>query len=300
MNWVGFPGLGIDKIEIMPYFSIFGFKVYWYGALIALGMVLAMVYGMKNSKKFGVDSDKMIDVVIVGIISGIVGARIYYVVFEWDTFKDNLGSIFDLRMGGLAIYGGIIFSVIFGGLACKWRKVNFLSMLDIAGIGFLLGQGIGRWGNFVNVEAFGSHTDLPWGMIGNKIPSSMGPVHPTFLYESLWCLLGFLLLVLYVKHRKFDGQIFLMYLAWYGFERMFVEGLRTDSLWLVPGVIRVSQLLSIILFIGATAVLLYILFYYMKKNPDKNYLYVKSDEWKNLMKEKAEKKEGKVTDGKNN
>lgn len=290
MNWVGFPDLGIDKIEFYPYISVFGFEIYIYGIIIAIGMGLAMIYGFKKATNFGIDSDKMTDVVIFGIIGGIVGARLYYVIFSWDIFKDDIWSIFDLRSGGLAIYGGIIGAILVGGIACKIKKLPFLPMLDIAGIGFLLGQGIGRWGNFFNVEAYGGHTELPWGMIGNKIPDSIAPVHPTFLYESIWCLLGFILLSIYAKRRKFDGEIFLLYLCWYGFERFFVEGLRTDSLWLVEDVIRVSQALSAVLFVLAVATLLFIRFYIMKKYPKRDYLYVQTEVWQKSLIEKEKQK----------
>lgn len=298
MNWVGFPDLGIDKIEFYPYISIFGFEVYIYGIIIAIGMGLAMVYGFKKAGNFGIDSDKMTDVVIFGIIGGIVGARIYYVIFSWDVFKDNIWSIFDLRSGGLAIYGGIIGAILVGGIACKIKKLPLLPMLDIAGIGFLLGQGIGRWGNFFNVEAYGGHTELPWGMIGNKIPDSIAPVHPTFLYESIWCLLGFILLSIYAKRRKFDGEVFLLYLCWYGFERFFVEGLRTDSLWLIEDVIRVSQALSAVLFVLAVATLLFIRFYIMKKYPKRDYLYVQTEVWqKSLIEKEKQKRERRMKYG---
>ncbi len=280
MNWVGFPKLGIDKINISPYINVFGFNIYWYGVIIALGMSLAVLYAFFNANKFGVDKNKMIDVVIVGIVCGIVGARIYYVIFSLDNFSDNFWKIFDLRTGGLAIYGGIIFAFASGFLVCRYKKIKFLPLADMTSIGFLLGQGIGRWGNFMNIEAYGSHTDLPWGMTSNEIPINIQPVHPTFLYESIWCILGFILFNLLLRYRKFDGQVVLMYMAWYGFERFFVEGLRTDSLWLVPNVIRVSQLISIILFIVSVILLIYIQFFYIKKHGDREYLYVNTNEWK--------------------
>lgn len=286
MNWVGFPKLGIDRIDICPYINVFEFNIYWYGIIIALGMSLAVLYAFFNSNKFGVDKNKMIDVIIVGIIVGICGARLYYVIFSFDYFSDNLWKIFDLRTGGLAIYGGVIFAFVSGFLVCKYKKIKFLPLADMASIGFLLGQGIGRWGNFMNIEAYGSHTDLPWGMTSNEIPINLQPVHPTFLYESIWCILGFILFNLLLRYRKFDGQVVLMYMVWYGFERFFVEGLRTDSLWLVPNVIRVSQLISIILFVVSVVLLLYIQFFYMKKHSDREYLYVNTNEWKESLSKK--------------
>lgn len=283
MNWVGFPQLGIDKLYISPYIDVFGFNIYWYGIIIAIGMSLAVLYAFFNAHKFGINKDKMIDVIIIGIVFGICGARLYYVIFSFDSFSDNFWKIFDLRTGGLAIYGGIICAFISGFCACKYKKIKFLPLADIASIGFLLGQGIGRWGNFVNIEAYGSHTDLPWGMTSNQIPVVIQPVHPTFLYESIWCILGFVIFNLLLKYRKFDGQVLLMYLTWYGFERFFVEGLRTDSLWLIPNVIRVSQFISIILFVFSITTLVYILFFYMKKHTDKEYLYVNTQEYKNSL-----------------
>lgn len=286
MNWVGFPKLGIDKINISPYIDIFGFNIYWYGVIIALGMSLAILYAFFNANKFGVDKNKMIDVVIVGIICGIVGARVYYVIFSLDNFSGNFWKIFDLRTGGLAIYGGIIFAFVSGFLVCRYKKIKFLPLADMTSIGFLLGQGIGRWGNFINIEAYGSHTDLPWGMTSNEIPINLQPVHPTFSYESIWCILGFILFNLLLRYRKFDGQVVLMYMAWYGFERFFVEGLRTDSLWLIPNVIRVSQFISIILFIVSVVLLIYIQFFYIKKHGDREYLYVNTNEWKESLSKK--------------
>lgn len=286
MNWVGFPKLGIDKINISPYIDIFGFNIYWYGVIIALGMSLAILYAFFNANKFGVDKNKMIDVVIVGIICGIVGARVYYVIFSLDNFSGNFWKIFDLRTGGLAIYGGIIFAFVSGFLVCRYKKIKFLPLADMTSIGFLLGQGIGRWGNFINIEAYGSHTDLPWGMTSNEIPINLQPVHPTFSYESIWCILGFILFNLLLRYRKFDGQVVLMYMAWYGFERFFVEGLRTDSLWLIPNFIRVSQFISIILFIVSVVLLIYIQFFYIKKHGDREYLYVNTNEWKESLSKK--------------
>lgn len=267
MNWVAFYGLGIDKIYFYPYITIFGFKIYWYGIIITCAILVALFYASKTAGKFGIDKSKLLDIVLLGIIGGIIGARAYYVIFSWNDFYMEPLSVFDLRSGGLAIYGGIFGALIAGFIGCRWKKVPFLPMLDLAALGFLLGQGIGRWGNFVNVEAYGGHTDLPWGMSGSNIPVSISPVHPTFLYESLWCILGFVLLNLYVKHRKFDGEIALIYLMWYGSERAVVESLRTDSLWLIPGVIKVSMLVSIILAVGALIIFLYM--YHRIKRPKK-------------------------------
>jgi len=273
-------------------FSIGDFSVAWYGIIIAIGFLLALVYGLRNAKRVGVLTDKMIDVVIGGIIGGIVGARLYYVIFSWETYQDNLLGIFQIWNGGLAIYGGIIGAVLVGFVMCKWRKVKFTSMLDLAAPGFLIGQGIGRWGNFVNIEAYGSNTDLPWAMWSEKIPndymqlsstpdsfSPYQPVHPCFLYESLWCIIGFFLIHFLVsKRRKFDGEVFLSYLAWYGLGRVFIEGLRTDSLML--GNLRVSQVLAGLLVAFAVAFII-IVRRKIARSGDEEYLklYVLTDAW---------------------
>lgn len=265
MNSVSFPGLGLH-LTFPSGFNIGEFRIYFYGVLIALGLLLAMIYALRNFRKVGVDPEKAIDAIIGGVVGGVVGARLYYVIFKWELFRDDLTHILDIRDGGLAIYGGLIGALAVGILVAKWRKIHIPALLDLVGVGFLLGQGIGRWGNFFNVEAFGNNTTLPWGMTGPKVVSYLTmhqaeleaigvkvdpnlPVHPTFFYESVWCLLGFFLLSLYVKHRKFDGEVFLMYLAYYGLERAFVEGLRTDSLML--GTVRVSRLLAIMLVLAS-------------------------------------------------
>lgn len=265
MHIVTFPKLGLE-FNINPVvFSVGDFSLNWYGLLIGIGILLAMLFATYNSKRFGVIADRLMDAALGGIIGGIIGARLYYVAFRWDTYKDDLMSIFKTWEGGLAIYGGIIGGLLVGALVCKWRKVKVLPALDLASMGFLIGQGIGRWGNFVNGEAFGSNTDLPWGMSGVRITQYLAdpsrvtgnvhpfePVHPCFLYESLWCLIGFALLYWYSKRRRFDGEILLMYLGWYGLGRVMIEGLRTDSLML--GQIRVSQLLAGLLVVASLLV----------------------------------------------
>ncbi|WP_449072881.1 prolipoprotein diacylglyceryl transferase [Ruminococcus sp.] len=263
-NEITFPKLGIDLHLDSTAFSIGGLDIQWYGILITLGLVLAMVYAFTQVKKYGLNPDRVMDCIIGGIIGGVVGARAYYVLLNWNNYAGDWKSILNIREGGLAIYGGIIGSLLAGLLVAKIRKVKFLPLLDIVGIGFLLGQGIGRWGNFFNQEAFGCNTNSIFGMSGGRIqewitdqyPSTTyfanfgtaldasQPVHPCFLYESVWCLLGFVLLALFAKKiRRYDGQIFLIYICWYGAERAVVEGLRTDSL--VIGNVRVSQILAI-------------------------------------------------------
>lgn len=302
---ISFPGLGLTfKIDPVA-FTLFGADFYWYGVIIAVGLALAILYAFSQMKRFGIDSNRAVDVIFVGTIAAIVGARLYYVAFQWDMFKDDLSSILFTRDGGMAIYGGIIGALIFGLLMCKIRKVKMLPMLDIAGLGLLIGQAIGRWGNFVNQEAFGGNTTLPWGMTSKTIQNyltihqaslqSQGmtvdptmPVHPCFLYESLWCALGFLLLHLYRKHRKFDGEMFLMYIGWYGFGRFVIEGLRTDSLML--GSIRISQLVALLCVIGAVVTILIIRSKKKRSNdPDFMPLYVDTAESKELLEKEQER-----------
>lgn len=242
-------GIAIDRVAFtIPGTSI---SIYWYGLLIALGILLAMIYGFKKMKSVGIDPDRATDAVIGGIIGAIVGARLYYIIFNTEGMK--LTDFFKIRDGGLAIYGGIIGAILVGGLIAKLRKLKLIALLDIVAPCFLIGQCIGRWGNFFNQEAFGTNTDAPWGMMSWTTASfianhdlidmdQFSAVHPCFLYESIWCLIGFIGLHLYFKHRKFDGEIFLLYSGWYGLGRFFIEGLRTDSLYI--GQIRVSQLVA--------------------------------------------------------
>ena len=225
---VQFPGLGLELTVNRVAFSIGNFDVYWYGIIIAAGMLLAMWYAFRHAPDFGIDGDRLVDVVFVGVVAGVICARAYYVIFAPFRYE-SFWQMIDIRQGGLAIYGGIIGAFVFGGLMAKLRKVPILPLFDLVGICFLIGQGIGRWANFVNAEAHGGETDLPWGM---TIDGGT-PVHPTFLYESLWNLIGFTLLHFYSKKKRaFAGEITLLYFAWYGFGRFFIEGLRTDSLYL--------------------------------------------------------------------
>ncbi|MBQ8550542.1 MAG: prolipoprotein diacylglyceryl transferase [Clostridia bacterium] len=230
-----------------------GWSVYWYGIIIATGFMLAIIYGMLNAKRMGVNSDRLLDVVIVATPVAILGARLYYIVFDPTL---TLADFFDFSGGGfsgLAIYGGVIGAFVSGALMCYLRKVNILNAFDLAAVGFLIGQGIGRWGNFINQEAFGTATGSSWfGMTSENVSMVLGEgvlAHPCFLYESIWCLTGALLLHLYSKKRVFSGQIILGYCVWYGLGRMFIEQLRTDSLFL-GGPLRISTLLSVVLFIG--------------------------------------------------
>lgn len=283
---VEFPNLfGGFQAIYSRYFSVFGINIYWYGVLIAVGVALAYFYAMhRMTKDFGIVKDRAFDVVFVATIGGFLCARIYYCVFR--TLDPNSGTKYNfitmfttIRDGGIAIYGGIIGAVLIGLLVCKIRKVNFFAMADIASLGFLIGQGIGRWGNFINQEAYGDVCSKDWlfGMTGTRIAEEIGSgsalVHPCFLYESAWCVLGFVLLHFYSKKlRTYDGEIALLYAAWYGFERMFVEGLRTDSLYL--GSIRISQLVAAVSFV--IALVLFIVFKILTKRSGKP-LYVNSE-----------------------
>ena len=264
MYHVEFPGLGWEFTLNPVAFELGGLTVRWYGILIAAGFLLALLYVMKNARRFGLNSDKLIDAVLVGLVTGLIGARLYYVIFyPGGKYINNPLLIFDITEGGFAIYGGIIGGILGGILVAKWRRQSIPAVLDIAVIGFLIGQGIGRWGNFMNQEAFGIETNLPWGMMSeNTLLAAGSPVHPCFLYESLWCLIGVLALHWFSKRRRYDGQVFLLYLVWYGLERGIVEGLRTDSLY-IPGIsLRVSQVLA---FATAAIGLLLLVYFHMKK-----------------------------------
>lgn len=270
---VEFSGLGLEFTLNRVAFSIGNFNVYWYGILIAAGLLLAMAFAFRYAPDFGINADRLVDVVAIGTVMAIICARIAYVAmapFEYESVWEML----DIREGGIAIYGGIIGAFVFGGLAAIWRKLPLRPLFDVVGMGFFIGQGIGRWGNFMNQEAFGCNTTLPWGMYsegtyryltnmqqtladqGITVDPSL-PVHPTFLYESLWCLFGFLVLFLYMKHRRFHGQLFLMYLFWYGLGRYWIEGLRTDSLLIGNTNLRFSQVVALITVAASLVLLIY-------------------------------------------
>ena len=301
---VTFPGLGWELELNRVAFSLFGMDFYWYGLLIAIGFICAITYATRKAKTVGLNADAMTDVVFGATIIGVIGARLYYVAFNWEYYSEDLTRIFDTRSGGLAIYGGIIFGFLAGWLLGKWKKVRFLPLADVASGGFLIAQSIGRWGNFMNVEAFGANTALPWGMGGPAVESYLAehqaelealgmsidptmPVHPTFFYESMWCLLGFLLMQWVIKHRKFDGECFLFYIGWYGAGRMIIEGLRTDSLIIGSTGIRVSQLVAVCAVIAAVCIWLLVR-KKLKKDPDSLPLYVTTEESKQLLEDKKE------------
>ena len=222
-------------------FNIFGISIRWYGILISLGMILATVITMKRSKNYGIHPDRILDLILIVIPSGVIGARLYYVLFNWDYYKGDFFKIINIRAGGLAIHGGLIAGILMAILLCIIWNIRILSIMDLGMPGVALAQAIGRWGNFLNKEAYGSPTDLPWAIVVEG-----QSVHPTFLYESLWNFGLFLFLILFEKRKKYDGQIFLLYGMLYSFARFFIEGLRTDSLMFQQ--FRVAQIVSAVIF----------------------------------------------------
>ena len=284
MGTVSFPGLGLECQLNRVAFHLGSWPVYWYGIIIAAGFLLAVVFCSRKAPQFGIRQDDIIDMLFFAVPLSIIGARLYYIIFYLDLYRREDGSLDFGAMvriwdGGLAIYGGVIAAVITLFVFCKVRKIKFLAFAALGVFGLLIGQMIGRWGNFVNIEAYGGPTDLPWRMGIYQYVDGVRQyveVHPTFLNESLWNLVGLGLLILIAKKwRKFDGQMFLSYFAWYGVGRGFIEGLRTDSLYFFNTPIRVSQVFGF-----ATAaisiVLLIVLLGFRKHDP--------ADLWVNQMK----------------
>lgn len=283
---IAFPHLGIYLENVDKEISIFGFEIAYYGIVICLGMLLGIILSSHIAKKEKFDTDVIWDFAIFAIIFSVIGARIYYVAFSWSYYKENLIKIFMLRQGGLAIFGGIIGGLITLFVYCKIKKLNYKSLADIAVFGLTLGQIIGRFGNFFNREAFGDYTDSLFAM---RLPlealrsqsdvtinhieamALMGEdvnfiqVHPTFLYESLWNLCLLIGMLLFRRHKKFEGQMTLIYLGGYGLGRFIIEGLRTDKLYIPNTNIPVSQMLGLILFIFSVAANVYILIFKRKK-----------------------------------
>jgi len=244
---ITFPMFGSNfAVSIPNTYTLFGHVFHWYGAIIALGFVLAYFYVTHRVKDFGMTADDIVNMLICAVPSAVVGARLYYVVFNYSLFKDNLADIFRIWTGGLAIYGAVIGALIAVKIFCKVKKTSFGAYLDIGSFGLLVGQVIGRWGNFINREAHGTETTIFCRMGITDASGVTTYFHPTFLYESLWNALGFMLLHIYSKkgRRSYDGEIFAMYVSWYGFGRMLIEGLRTDSLYLFNTGLRVSQVLA--------------------------------------------------------
>ena len=276
-----FEGLGI-AFNVSP--VAFG-SVAKYGLIIAIGYSIAVVMGGMRAYKWRMSIDAMLDIAIWGTLAGIIGARLYYVFSMWDYYSSHLGEIFQIWKGGLAIYGGLIAALIAAFIVCVVKKLSITNLLDLCAMSFLLAQGIGRWGNFFNQEAFGTNTTTAlFRMYSEKtrdyllsVQSDLAargvtvypdqPVHPTFLYESVLCIIGFIVCrIICNKFRKFRGEIFALYLVWYGAVRFFIEGIRTDSLYLGHTNIRVSQLVSAIMIIGGI-IWLILGFIYAKKNP---------------------------------
>ena len=260
MRKLSFPGLGIGEFQVNSVaFTLFGIDVAWYGVIIACGALLAILYVMWRAKQVGIKTDDVLDIALLTLPLGVVGARLYFVLMSLDSFH-SFWEIFDIRSGGLAIYGGILGGALGVFLMTRFKKISFFKMADLVCPAVMIGQILGRWGNFMNVEAYGSETTLPWRM-GIYSFGEWSYVHPTFLYESLWNLTGFILINTFYgwktkkTHQKYDGQIFLMVFTWYGFGRMLIEGLRTDSLYIGP--FRVSQVLGGIFFVVGFALLLY-------------------------------------------
>lgn len=265
---IAFPHLHIYLQNVPKTFSVFGFQIAFYGLIIGIGVMLGVLMAVHEAKVSGQNPDIYWDFAIYAIIFSILGARIYYVVFAWDTYKDNLLSVFNIRGGGLAIYGAVIGAFLTAGIYCYIKKVSFLQLCDTGVMGLILGQIIGRWGNFMNREAFGQYTDSllamrlpveavrPWD-ISESISANMAAgtnyiqVHPTFLYESFWNLLILGLLLLYRKHKKFQGEVTLLYLGGYGLGRCWIEGLRTDQLLIPHTQVAVSQVLAGVLVVFA-------------------------------------------------
>ena len=260
---ISFPMLGDWSIDPSASFTLFGHTFYWYGAIIAVGFILAMLYCARHCRRCGIKPDTLYDFLIWMIPLAIIGARLYYVIFQWSDYREHPLNAFKIWEGGLAIYGGVIAGILTGIVWCRKRKIPFGAMADVCAPGLLIGQCIGRWGNFINREAFGRET-AAFSRMGLTLPGQETVyVHPTFLYESLWNLVGLLLIVFVVsKARRFDGENTCFYFLWYGVGRFWIEGLRTDSLylfnWTIAGQpIRVSQVLSLVLMIAALAVLFY-------------------------------------------
>ena len=267
---IEFPNLGIYLADVGKSVTVFNFDIAFYGITIGIGMFMGILIASWQAKRIGVNPENVVDVAMYGIVFGIIGARIYYVAFSWDMYKDDLKSILNLREGGLAIYGGVIAAIITVIVFCKIKKLSAPQLFDTVGVGLVTGQAIGRWGNFFNREAFGEYTD---NLLAMRIPLDAVrksdvtelmrehmetidgvdfiQVHPTYLYESLWCVMVLVIMVLYTKHRKFDGEVFLIYLLGYGLGRVWIEGLRTDQLLLPVVGFPVSQLLAGVLIVGS-------------------------------------------------
>ena len=321
MNKVSFPGLGIGEMEISSIvFQVGSLKVTWYSLIITTGIFLAILYVHFRFKEAGLTVDDLIDFALFVVPSGIIGARLYYVIFKFSYYWEHPGQIFAIWNGGLAIYGGVIAGGLAAVLVAKHKKIKMLKILDMLAPAVMMAQSLGRWGNFANVEAFGGPTSLPWRMCSDKITRNLisnglvnaqeivglneGTVgaHPTFLYESLWNLIGFLVIyfvfVRKKKLHKIDGQIFYSYLIWYGLGRLWIEGLRTDSLYLIDGVIRVSQLVALLSLLAGIGLMIWGLRRYFKYGYGEMVLVIPRE--KKNGKNKANEKKEVIKNGTNN
>ncbi|MBR4030979.1 MAG: prolipoprotein diacylglyceryl transferase [Clostridia bacterium] len=258
-KFIGFPGLGLSFNVNPVAFTLFGKDVYWYGVIIGCAIILAVILCTYLGKKQGISSDTILDIVLIGTPTAVIFARIYYCIFSWEKYADEPWKVFYIWEGGIAIYGAIIGAVLAAYIYCRVKKLDWRKIFDVCIVGVILGQAIGRWGNFVNREAFGNETTLPWRMELHSIGGTVMFVHPTFLYESLWNILGTLLLIWVNNHKTKDGEAFFMYFVWYGIGRFFVEGLRTDSLYWGP--FRFSQVFAVL-----TAILGLIALFILKKD----------------------------------
>lgn len=273
---IDFPNIGIHLTSVGDHITIFGFDIAYYGIIIGLGILAGLLIAVAEAKRSGQNPEVYYDLVIYAVIFSIIGARLYYVIFSWDMYKDDLKSILNIRQGGLAIYGGVIAAIITVFVFAKVRKLSPYLIFDTAGLGLVAGQMIGRWGNFFNREAFGEYTDsflamrLPEDavrqsditeLMRQNMETIKGvnyiQVHPTYLYESLWCLMVLVIMLLYRKHKKFDGEVFLVYLLGYGLGRVWIEGLRTDQLLLPKIGLPVSQMFAGVIVIVSLVLILY-------------------------------------------
>lgn len=232
-------------------FSIFGIDVMWYGILMASGMIIGTLLAIKEGKRVGIKEDDILDLAIVAIPSGLIGARLYYVIFNWDHYSQNISQILNFRGGGMAIHGALIGGILAGYLFSRYKKMSFFKLADTVIIGVPLAQAIGRWGNFINQEAHGGPTNLPWGIMVNG-----EKVHPTFLYESIWNIGIFIFLWIFRKKKQYEGEVIVLYTILYSLGRFFIEGLRTDSLMIGP--FRMAQVISLVGVIGGIIVHIYL------------------------------------------
>lgn len=268
VNDIAFPNLGIYLHNVPKEFTVFGFSIALYGVVIAVGMMLGVAIAVYDRKSRGLSEEAIWDCALIGIPSGIIGARIYYVIFSWDFYKDNLLEMINIRHGGLAIYGGVLGAIISVYIYCRVKKEDFFEVWDSIALGFLVGQSLGRWGNFFNREVFGGYTDNIFAMrlpieavrgrdIVPALAATIGAgenfiqVHPTFLYESMWNLALLILLFSYRKHKKFSGEIMCLYLAGYGVGRFLIESIRTDQLYVPGTTVPVSMVVAAVLTITA-------------------------------------------------